>query len=248
MQKNVAYTIVKQLQPGRDATEKGPVPSPFPGIDPYLEGSQWVGAQVTFSVELARQRGAVLPYRYVARTVEIESAAEGARQIGVQVRDTAEHRLVTSIEVLSQSNKCGGGRQAYRAKRQRILLSTAHLIEIDLLRAGERVPVQRPLPDHPYFVLLSRADQRPLSDVWPIRLSDPLPGIPVPLLSGDADVPLDLQQAFTSVYDAFRYEVTMDYTRRPRCRCGPTRRRGRGKHLASRGVAMMCRRSRVVAW
>jgi len=98
------------------------------------------------------------------------------------------------------------------------------------------------------LVLLSRADQRPLSDVWPIRLSDPLPGIPVPLLSGDADVPLDLQQAFTSVYDAFRYEVAMDYTRRPRCRCGPTRRRGRGKHLASRGVAMMCRRSRVVAW
>jgi hypothetical protein len=190
-------------------------------MDPYLEGSQWTGAQVTFSVELARQLGAVLPNRYVARTVEIEWAAEGARQIGVQVRDTAEHRLVTSIEVLSQANKCGDGREPYRAKRQRILLSTAHLIEIDLLRTGERVPVQRPLPDYPYFVLLSRADQRPVSDVWPIRLSDPLPTVPVPLLQGDGDVPLDLQEAFASVYDTFHYELTVDYTRPPEVQLRP---------------------------
>jgi hypothetical protein len=42
-----------------------------------------------------------------------------------------------------------------------------------------------------------------------------LPTVPVPLLQDEADVRLDLQQAFTSVYDAFHYELTVDYTRVP---------------------------------
>ena len=96
-----------------------------------------------------------------------------------------------------------------------MLLSTAHLMEIDLLRGGQRVPMQQPLPDYPYFVFLSRAEKRPLTDVWPIRLSDPLPAVPVPLLPGDADVPLNLQEALASVYDTFHYALTIDYTRPP---------------------------------
>jgi hypothetical protein len=140
---------------------------------------------------------------------------ESVRLLTVEVRDVAERRLVTAIEVLSPTNKRGEGREEYRVKRQRILLSPAHLMEIDLLRTGDRVPMQRPLPADPYFVVLSRADQRPLSDVWPIRLSGSLPTVPVPLLQGDADVPLDLQQAFSSVYDTFRYELTVDYGRPP---------------------------------
>ena len=75
--------------------------------------------------------------------------------------------------------------------------------------------MQKPLPANPYFVLLSRAERRPLTAVWPIRLADHLPTVPVPLLRGDPDVPLDLQQAFSSVYDAFRYELTVDYSRPP---------------------------------
>jgi hypothetical protein len=30
-------------------------------------------------------------------------------------------------------------------------------------------------------------------------------------LNGDADVPLDLQQAFTAVYDSSRYELLLNY-------------------------------------
>ena len=100
-------------------------------------------------------------------------------------------------------------------KRQRLLLSAVHLMEIDLLHMGERVPMQQPLPNTSYFVLLSRAEERPLMDVWPIALGNPLPTVPVPLLAGDADVLLDLQAAFTAGYGLLGYDLIVDYTQPP---------------------------------
>ena len=35
--------------------------------------------------------------------------------------------------------------------------------------------------------------------------------VPVPLLPGDPDVPLDLQAALTTVYGIFGYDETIDY-------------------------------------
>ena len=140
---------------------------------------------------------------------------EAVPHVSIEIRDTRERQLVTAIEILSPTNKRGEGRREYLAKRQRLLLSTAHLIEIDLLRMGERPPMQQPLPERPYFIFLSRAEDRPLTDVWPIALSDPLPTTPVPLLAGDADAALDLQAAFTAAYDLPGYDLIVDYTQPP---------------------------------
>ena len=75
--------------------------------------------------------------------------------------------------------------------------------------------MQRPLPDAPYFVVLSRAEERPISEVWPIQLDERLPAVPVPLLPDDADVSLDLQQAVTNVYDLLGYDLAIDYSGPP---------------------------------
>lgn len=235
------------------------MPSPFPGMDPFLEGSRWMGIHSQLSAEIARQLTPSLVPKYVALTnerfvfespedVAIASRAtypdvgvvplnrtsdggerpvtavaspaplmmatvmpESVPHVTVEIRDTARQQLVTAIEVLSPTNKRGDGREEYLAKRQRLLLSTAHLIEIDLLRAGTRIPMQRPLPSLPYFVFVSRAERRPMLEVHPIRLDQPLPTINVPLLPGDADCRLDLQLAFTTVYDALRYDLVVDY-------------------------------------
>jgi hypothetical protein len=48
-----------------------------------------------------------------------------------------------------------------------------------------------------------------------IALGNPLPTIPVPLLAGDADVFLDLQAAFTAVYDLLGYDLIVDYAQPP---------------------------------
>jgi hypothetical protein len=52
-------------------------------------------------------------------------------------------------------------------------------------------------------------------DVWPIALDHPLPKLPVPLLPGDADVPLDLQACLQSVYDLGGFDLVLDYSKAP---------------------------------
>jgi hypothetical protein len=134
--------------------------------------------------------------------------------VSVEIRDVAS-RLVTCIEVLSPVNKRGPGREEYAAKRLQILSGPAHLLEIDLLRVGARFPTARPLPAAPYFVFLTRAERRRDVEVWPIPLEAQLPVVLVPLLPGDPDVPLDLHQALTTVYDILGYDELVDYRQPP---------------------------------
>lgn len=141
--------------------------------------------------------------------------------VTVEIRDAAGRQLVTAIEVLSPSNKQGDGRKEYLSKRRGLLLSSAHVLEIDFLRQGARVPTKEPLPKCHYFVFLSRAETRPIMEVWPIRLHDALPTVPVPLLPGDPDVPLNLLAAFTNVYDLLGYDLAVDYRRPSEIPLGP---------------------------
>jgi hypothetical protein len=75
--------------------------------------------------------------------------------------------------------------------------------------------MRRKLPEAEYFGFLSRAGQRPITGIWPVRLQDPLPEVPVPLLKGDPDAVLDLQKALQNVYDSLRYDLEIDYRRPP---------------------------------
>jgi hypothetical protein len=123
--------------------------------------------------------------------------------------------LVTCIEVLSPTHKAGTGLEDYASKRLQILSSGAHLVEIDLLRAGVRFPTVDPLPRMPYFVFISHAERLSKVDVWPVALDAALPVIPIPLLLGDDPVSLDLQQALDVVYNIFAYDESIDYTNPP---------------------------------
>jgi hypothetical protein len=46
------------------------MPSPFPGMDPYLEGSSWMNFHGQFCAEIARQLGPKLWPRYIALLTE----------------------------------------------------------------------------------------------------------------------------------------------------------------------------------
>lgn len=131
---------------------------------------------------------------------------QAMEQTFVEIRHTDDQRLVTVIEVLSLTNKRGDGLEEYARKRQELMASSAHLLEIDLLRAGQRFPVAGRLPSAAYFVFLSRAQRRPRTEIWPIALEHSLPTVGVPLLAGDDDVPLDLQLALETIYSLFHYE------------------------------------------
>ena len=46
------------------------MPSPFPGMDPYLEGSLWMSIHSQLTAEIARQLAPKLRPKYLALTTE----------------------------------------------------------------------------------------------------------------------------------------------------------------------------------
>lgn len=238
------------------------MPSPFPGMDPYLEEpGLWSGFHQQFMTYIVAQLVPRLRPKYVPMmetrieigTVDIETPQEYYPDVAVaappghagagtapasvtlaapmeaetevtwqmtisavNIHRASDHMLVAVIEVLSPINKRPGNDayEAYRRKRTVLLNTPVHLIEIDLLRGGRRLPVS-PSPHAPYWVVLSRAHRRPRCEVWPITLADPLPTVPVPLLPPDADAPLDLNAVFNAVYDGGGYDLLLDYSVSP---------------------------------
>lgn len=131
----------------------------------------------------------------------------------VEIRATSTQELVTVIEILSPVNKRPGhdAYRDYQRKRRDLLRSPVHLLELDLLRGGERPPLEEPVPAAPYYVTLSREGYRPIVTVWPIQLVDPLPVLPVPLLEPDPDASLDLASIVAGVYERGAYASQIDY-------------------------------------
>jgi hypothetical protein len=123
----------------------------------------------------------------------------------LEVRDRLGRELVTVLELLSPSNKRGGGdREQYLTKRAELLESPVHLVELDLLRGGRPMPLGG-RPDCDYSILASRSETRPVADFWPIKLREALPVIPVPLRPADGYARIDLQEILHAVYDASGY-------------------------------------------
>lgn len=240
------------------------MPSPFPGMDPYLE-DPWLWPDVHAGLIVACQEllNRQLRPKYVARVearVYIEGEDDPARkefyipdlrvakqkgtkkearvkvaagitapivvtdEPGLEVRETFlevlaldTRTVVTVIEILSPSNKLSGaeGRVSYLAKRGEVLESNTHWVEIDLLRAGESLPLRRHLQPHDYLAYVSPVGMRPKGHAWPIRLDEPLPTIGVPLRKPDPEAALNLQEALASVYERAALDLSVDYTAAP---------------------------------
>ena len=112
-----------------------------------------------------RERTAVA-YRAEGRVtarlpLDDETSPEMFITIGERERDHEDP--VTVVELLSPSNKTssGHGRSQYLDKRQRVIFSDTHLVEIDLIRRGRPMPVEGYDGDAPYRHLISRWQTRP---------------------------------------------------------------------------------------
>lgn len=242
------------------------MPSPFPGMDPFLEHPViFPGLHDSMIAYLREFLQGNLPEPYYAEIgdrvwVEVSERPIGpdvkvltrddeweqrARTEGVAVATATrtrpvvvtvphdEHRetflqilsgvhgerLVTTIEVLSLTNKTPGqhGRDLYLRKQREILDSQTHLVEIDLLRGGEHatsVPRKRALAKagpFDYHVCVHHFDNLEDYFVYPIRLNEPLPEIAVPLLPGDPPVSVNLQAVLNRCYDTGPYHRRVRY-------------------------------------
>jgi hypothetical protein len=187
-------------------------------MDPFIEGQARDDFRAHWIIEFADTLIPRVRPRYIVR-VEERAYVEHHLPIPERVRETflvvherATMEVITVIEVLSLGNKRAGsdGQREYLYKREAILQSAAHLVELDLLRGGQRLPTIEPLPPADYFAFVCRAYDRPEAQVYAWTLRQSMPTIPIPLERGDADVRLDLQNVFTRVYDRAGYDYSLD--------------------------------------
>jgi len=137
------------------------------------------------------------------------------RETFIELLRLPEQELVGVVELLSPTNKSGDGRGFYLEKRQQYLRQSVHIIELDLIRAGKRLQLDSPLPAGDYYAFVSRADRRPICDVYPWMVRDPLPLLPIPLLPPDPDIEIDLGEAFRMTYERGHYERLIRYKQPP---------------------------------
>src|SRR5665213_888143 len=232
------------------------MPSPFPGMDPYLEDPDlWPDFHLTFLVALRAALNQVLPAPYVARAdrhvwvddpeselrllgrpdLYIADPLDGQRDLEtatalaapvtaslpyparkgqpfLKVLDPRQHRVVTAIELLSPANKKSGkDRDAYLNKRADYLASQINLVEMDLLRSGERPPMDKPLPPAHYYIIVCRVLDFPRAGAWPFTVRDLLPAARIPLGPADEPVVLPLRPSLDRAYDEAEYAQEIDY-------------------------------------
>jgi hypothetical protein len=120
--------------------------------------------------------------------------------------------------LLSPSNKAAGsvGQARYLEKRASAMHGGLHWVEVDLLRGGERPPLEMALPEPAdYLAYVAQATLegwRYLAYGW--ALADPLPLLPIPLL-GEERALLDLGACFRSAYDRIAADEEADYESSP---------------------------------
>ncbi len=148
-----------------------------------------------------------------SEVVEIPLAEE-VQETYLEIREIATGRVVTVIELLSPKNKRSGeGRDAYMQKRQKIMMSQTHLVEIDLLRAGEPLPMFGGTKSD-YRILVSTSNSRPKAQLYAFNIRQEIPQISIPLSSGTAMI-LDLQPLLHQIYDRARFKLAIDYQKQP---------------------------------
>lgn len=207
------------------------MPSPFPGMDPYLEKNPLFHELHTQL--LAEAQGLLQPQllpRYIAwleshlsegsvwgMEAGMISLERKQRWIVIYV-NTKPRLAVASIELLSPSNKEPGSavRERYLEKRSSALHGGLHWIEIDLLRGGQQPPIPIALPRaFDYLAYVAQAIPTGWNHlVYGWMLRDALPRLPIPLL-GDDQVELDLASCFRSAYDRIAAGVKADYEMEP---------------------------------
>jgi len=155
---------------------------------------------------------AILPVQRQPKRVSVPLVEE-VNERYLEIREGSTGEVITVLEVLSPKNKRSGeGRQAYERKRQAVLASVTHLVEIDLLRGGKPMLIIGDEPEADYRILISRGDSRPLADLYAFTIRESIPSFSLPLKVGDTEPLVDLQRILAGVYDRAGFEFRIDYT------------------------------------
>jgi len=203
------------------------MPSPFPGMDPFLEDRDlWPSFHHTLIACLRDLLQPGLTGAYEGRIGERCYAVEGTQPGSVRAGEQREPfieicrggQLVTLLEVVSPANKTtASGRQAYRDKRREARSAGAGVVEIDLVLQGRPMLEysRANLPDWDYAVTVARSTSPDRYEIYTATAQKRLPRFRLPMASDDRDTVLDLQAAFNRCYDQAGFAERIDYRRGP---------------------------------
>ncbi len=205
------------------------MPSPFPGMDPYLEEeSLWPAFQHQLVLSLYQVLLPGLVDRYRARISQRQYVTEQAlftsiireehQEDFIEIRQRSDGRLVTLVDVVSPANKLStAGRTIYLDKRKEGRVASANLVEIDLVLQGQpTLDYSRDgLPDWDYAVTVTRSTQPERYEIYTATLQKRLPRFRLPLAADDRDTVLDLHNVFTRCYDQGGFAARINYQKDP---------------------------------
>ena len=134
----------------------------------------------------------------------------------LEIHEVKTGKLITIVELLSPVNKLHRqGREEYERKRGYVFRSWTSLVEIDLLRAGDPMPVIGTRVKSDYRILISRGTQRPRAALTAFMLRQPIPSFTLPLLPDDAEPEVTLDRILHDLYRRARFDLRLDYTQPP---------------------------------
>ncbi len=204
------------------------MPSPFPGMDPYLEAAdRWPRFQQQFVLAIAEALQPSLGDRYRLRFANrgytlrqplfTSIVEEQHKEAFVEIRCRATDKLITHVDLVSPANRTvPESRQIYDLQRQAALAHGAHLVELELCLQGQPCVLADldALPERQYVVVVTRATRPPRVDPAGTTLRKRLPRVRFPLATEDRDLILDLQTIFNRMYDR-AFAGQMDYSGPP---------------------------------
>jgi hypothetical protein len=177
-----------------------------------------VAVRVVSPTAPALEGGVAVLERVVAKPfqVVVPLAEDEIEETFLSILEVPGRKLVTTIEVLSPTNKkTKDARAEYLDKRRNLIRSGVNFVEIDLLRAGEPMPLRDSPPPSDYRILICRRRMSRAADLYGFFYTDPIPSIAIPLLPEDAEPTLDLNAVLHALMDRARYDLSIDYHQPP---------------------------------
>lgn len=205
------------------------MPSPFPGMDPYLEEEKlWPEFQHHLVLCLYQILLPGLVDRYRARVSQRQYVTEQAlftsiiredhSEDFIEIRQRGDGKLITLVDVVSPTNRTSiAGRDAYMETRKKARGGGANLVEIDLVLQGQPMLdySRENLPEWDFAVTVTRTAQPERHEIYTATLQKRLPRFRLPLAGDDRDTVLDLHTAFSRCYDQAGFGPRIDYKRDP---------------------------------
>jgi hypothetical protein len=203
------------------------MPSPFPGMDPFIEDPKvWPAFHhhlVTAVYQLMlpslvdRYRARVGTRKYVSEMPLFTSIIrESHEEEYIEIRSRSDARLVTLVEIVSPANRTTPtGRTEYHLTRQQALAVHAGVVEIDLVTQGQPMLefARDSLPEYDHAVTVTRGKTPDRYEIYTATVQKRLPKFKLPLAADDRDTILDLQICVSRAYDQAGIGQQVNYHR-----------------------------------